>query len=69
MSTDPWARWLPLGLGVMGLAPDRFWRLSLSEWKAAVEGHAMRFGAKAMPILKREEFARLQARYPDKESQ
>ena len=69
MSADPWRRWLPLGLGVMGLTADQFWRLSLAEWRAALKGHAMRFGARAMPVLHREDFASLQSRYPDKEPQ
>jgi uncharacterized phage protein (TIGR02216 family) len=68
MSADPWRRWLPLGLGVLGLNADQFWRLSLAEWRAMLEGHAMRFGARAVPALGREDFTALQSRYPDKDS-
>ena len=66
--SEPWRCWLPLGLGVMGLSPDLFWRLSLVEWRAAVEGHALRVsgGGRAAP-LRRDEFGALLARYPDKD--
>ena len=64
---EPWRRWLPLGLGVMGLAPDLFWRLSLVEWQAVVEGHALRLGGAHEPPLVRAELPALLARYPDKD--
>jgi uncharacterized phage protein (TIGR02216 family) len=63
---EPWRRWLPLGLGVMGLEPPAFWRLSLVEWRAAVEGQALRFAARPAP-LSRDELTQLRGRYPDKD--
>lgn len=44
----------------LGLAPDAFWRLSLSEWRALTE-------APAMPVLSRAGLAALIDRYPDEE--
>ena len=64
---EPWSRWLPLGLGVMGLSPAQFWRLSLVEWQAAVEGHALRFGGVREAPFLRAELPALIARYPDKD--
>ena len=64
----PWRRWLALGLGVMGLTPRVFWRLSLAEWHAMLEGHAMRFAGVGVPALGRAELAQLILRYPDRET-
>jgi uncharacterized phage protein (TIGR02216 family) len=50
----------------MGLAPESFWRLSLTEWQAIAEGYAMRLGKPQAP-LSRVELAAMAARFPDKE--
>lgn len=34
----PWRRWLELGLGAMGMAPDDFWGQSIREWDARLAG-------------------------------
>jgi uncharacterized phage protein (TIGR02216 family) len=42
------------------LTPDTFWRLSLCEWRALLDG---RFGA--APTLARNDFQNLMRMYPD----
>lgn len=49
----------------MGLAPDAFWAMSLSEWRAAIEGFAMRKGARRTTPLSRVEFDHLMRMHPD----
>lgn len=34
----PWRQWLKLAFGVLGLTPDVFWRMSMREFSAAVDG-------------------------------
>ena len=65
---EPWRQWLSLGLGVMGLAPDVFWGLSLAEWQAMAEGHALRLARPGRDLpLERRELTDLLAHYPDKD--
>lgn len=54
-----WQAWLALALA-LGLAPDGFWRLSLTEWRALAAPHQQ--GAMA-----RADFVSLAARFPDGE--
>jgi uncharacterized phage protein (TIGR02216 family) len=49
----------------MGLAPDAFWNMTLTEWRAAVAGFAAGRGqARAQP-LERKALNQLMQRYPD----
>jgi uncharacterized phage protein (TIGR02216 family) len=51
------------GLGVLGLAPDVFWRMTPKELDAALRG---RFGAGGTaPPLTRTEFDQLMQLFPD----
>lgn len=52
-----WQAWLALALA-LGLAPEMFWRLSLSEWRALAAPHASQTMARA-------DFIALAARFPD----
>lgn len=55
---------MALGLGVLGLAPDAFWRMTLRELAAAVDGRlgsAQRDGPMAPADL-----ARLMTQFPDR---
>jgi hypothetical protein len=49
----------------MGLAPDVFWTMSLPEWRAAVDGFAVRRGARRNTSLSRGEFEALMRMFPD----
>jgi uncharacterized phage protein (TIGR02216 family) len=49
----------------MGLAPETFWRMSLTEWRASVRGFQARRGARAAAPLARCELDDLMERYPD----
>ncbi|MFP3944551.1 MAG: phage tail assembly chaperone [Alphaproteobacteria bacterium] len=53
----PWAQWMRIGLGVMGLPPQAFWSMSLREWALALEGLAGARGA--VKPLTRSELERL----------
>lgn len=51
----------PLRLAVsLGVAPEAFWRLSLTEWRALTE-------APPTPVISRNDLSALIARYPDEE--
>ncbi|HYD71991.1 MAG TPA: phage tail assembly chaperone [Candidatus Binatia bacterium] len=52
----PWARLLALSL-TLGVAPSKFWRLSLKEWRALV--------SPAHETLTRAAFDALASRFPD----
>lgn len=54
----PWRRLMQLGLGVLHLPPEQFWRASLREIAAAFAGEA----STPMP---RNSFDELSARFPD----
>jgi uncharacterized phage protein (TIGR02216 family) len=54
---------MALGLGRLRLAPRDFWALSLSEWRALVDG---RFG-RAAPAMTRRDLDALMKAYPDGE--
>jgi len=49
----------------MRFSPDQFWRMSLAEWRAAVDGFAMKQGARRSPPLTRSEFDALMKMHPD----
>ncbi len=52
----------PLRLAVrLGIAPEAFWRLSLTEWRALTE-------MPPAPVLTRPGLSALIARYPDEDS-
>lgn len=54
---------MEVGLGVLGLAPDKLWRMSPRELAAAVTG---RLGGSARELpLGKGELAELMRRYPD----
>ena len=55
-----WAAPLRLALS-LGLPPEAFWRLSLTEWRALTE-------APPAPVLNRTALRDLIARYPDEET-
>jgi len=57
----PWAEAMQLGLGVLRLPPDQFWRMTPRELAAAIAG--LRGGATAP--LGRTAFDDLMRRYPD----
>jgi uncharacterized phage protein (TIGR02216 family) len=57
----PWERVMRLGLGVLRLSPDAFWRMTPRELSAAVGGlFPSRPGS-----LARTDFAKLMQRFPD----
>jgi hypothetical protein len=56
--TTPWADWLRAGVAI-GIAPSKFWALSLREWRALM-------GAPAA-TLSAADFAQLQEAFPDQE--
>ncbi|MFT3938222.1 rcc01693 family protein [Rhodopseudomonas sp.] len=62
MTPFPWAEAMQLGLGVLRLPPDQFWRMTPRELAAAIAG--LRGGA--TPPLGRAAFAELMRRYPDR---
>lgn len=57
MSAIPFGDWLRLAVR-MGIAPQRFWALSVREWR-------MLTASDAPAALGRAELQELQARYPD----
>jgi hypothetical protein len=55
----------------MGLAPEIFWAMSLTEWRAAVAGYAERRGLRARTgaeALGHAELRRLMSSFPDSRS-
>ena len=57
----PWDRTIGIGLGVLRLSPDAFWRMTPREF-------ALALGAVAGPVLPglpRRDFADLMRRFPD----
>ncbi len=57
----PWADAMALGLGRLGLAPREFWNMTPKELAAA----AAALAAPAAEPPRRDDLARLMARYPD----
>jgi uncharacterized phage protein (TIGR02216 family) len=57
----PWAQAVGIGLGVLRLAPDAFWRMTPRELAHAIAAVS---GPTALP-LRQGEFAALMARFPD----
>jgi uncharacterized phage protein (TIGR02216 family) len=57
----PWARVLAIGLGVLRLAPEQFWKMTPREFAAALRGL---YGEPATP-LDRGSFETLARRFPD----
>ncbi|MGB0853838.1 MAG: phage tail assembly chaperone [Pikeienuella sp.] len=58
-----WEMLMRFGLGVLGLSPDEFWKMSPREFTAAAEGRLGNLArAKAM---RRETFADLTREFPD----
>ncbi|GLK67908.1 rcc01693 family protein [Hansschlegelia plantiphila] len=55
------------GLGVLRLAPDAFWRMTPREIAAAASGLHGGGGGRS-GALKRADFERLMARFPDRET-
>ncbi|HUJ46946.1 MAG TPA: phage tail assembly chaperone [Rhizomicrobium sp.] len=49
----------------MGIAPDVFWAMSLPEWRAAVDGFAMKKGARRNVPLSRGELQTMMTMFPD----
>lgn len=62
MTPFPWAEAMQLGLGVLRLPPDQFWRMTPRELAAAITG--LRGGA--TPPLGRAALDELMRRYPDR---
>jgi uncharacterized phage protein (TIGR02216 family) len=58
----PWERALAIGLGVLRLPPEQFWRMTPRELAAALRGL---YGEPAAP-LSRAELDALVARFPDR---
>lgn len=58
---------MQLGLGVLQLPPEAFWRMTTPEWRAALEGYcrAHGFDGWGAESLSREDFAALQQMFPD----
>lgn len=50
----------------MGLAPEVFWNMTLTEWRAALAGFMERNGARAGQPLERKTLDQLMQLYPDK---
>ncbi len=67
MTPFPWTEAMRVGLGVLRLPPEAFWKMSPRELAAAMAGLYGRSGV-ARPIDPAR-FAELQKRYPDKEHQ
>ncbi|MFG1419583.1 rcc01693 family protein [Xanthobacter sp. V0B-10] len=57
----PWAEAMGLGLGILRLSPDAFWRMTPRELACAAGALAPR----AAPALGRADLADLMARFPD----
>ena len=62
MTPFPWAEAMQLGLGVLRLPPDQFWRMTPRELAAAITG--LRGGT--TPPLGRAALDELMRRYPDR---
>jgi uncharacterized phage protein (TIGR02216 family) len=58
----PWAQALAIGLGVLRLSPEQFWRMTPREFAAALRG----LYGDAPPPLDRAAFEALHARFPDR---
>ena len=58
----PWAQALAIGLGVLRLSPDQFWRMTPREFAAALRGL---YGEPQAP-LDRKALEALAERYPDR---
>ncbi len=63
MMPFPWAEAMRLGLGVLRLSPEAFWKMSPRELAAAAAGLAGPGGPVA--VIGRERLKALQQRYPD----
>lgn len=63
MTPFPWGEAMRLGLGVLRLSPDVFWRMTPRELAAAASG-LDRTNAAGRPI-ERARFEALQRRFPD----
>ena len=61
----PWERALAIGLGVLRLSPEQFWKMTPREFAAALRGL---YGEPAAP-LDRATFDALVARFPDQEAE
>jgi uncharacterized phage protein (TIGR02216 family) len=59
----PWSEVMAFGLGVLRLPPAEFWRMSIPELAAAIEGVHGRAPATGRPA--RGDFAALMLRFPD----
>jgi uncharacterized phage protein (TIGR02216 family) len=58
----PWKQALAVGLGVLRLSPEQFWKMTPRELAAALHGL---YGEASAP-LDRKRFDTLAARYPDR---
>jgi len=58
----PWKQALAIGLGVLRLPPEQFWKMTPREFAAALRGL---YGDPQTP-LDRKTLEKLAARYPDK---
>ncbi|PLX36995.1 MAG: phage tail assembly chaperone [Hyphomicrobiales bacterium] len=57
---------MEVGMGVLSLAPDVFWRMTLAEFNAAVAGYMERNGSKPQGGgMTRDRLKELMKRYPD----
>jgi len=61
----PWGEAMRLGLGVLRLPPDAFWRMTPRELAAAASALG---GARAGTAPNRGQFEALSRRFPDKEA-
>ena len=57
----PWRQAMAVGLGVLRLPPEAFWRMTPRELAAVIDGA----GGRTLVSLDRADFAALQARFPD----
>jgi uncharacterized phage protein (TIGR02216 family) len=57
---------MEIGLGHMRISPSEFWRYSLREWLAALEGYRVKMGGDEAPeTFTKDELASLMEEYPD----
>lgn len=56
---------MEIGLGHLRMAPSTFWRYSMAEWLAAVDGYMESMGAEKSDPFSRDELERLMEDYPD----
>lgn len=61
----PWGDFMKIALGKMGMSPDVFWNMSITEFYAAIEGFAEFHSGGKPPPLSRNELEDLMERYPD----